>query len=42
MRPNFSELKYNGGAELAVLKEENIEALEKGFCNLQKLCFLHK
>ena len=29
-------LKYNGGAELAVLKEENIEALEKGFCNLQK------
>ena len=29
-------LKYNGGAELANLKEENLEALEKGFCNLQK------
>lgn len=29
-------LKYNGGVELANLKEENLEALEKGFCNLQK------
>ena len=29
-------LKYNGGAELADLKTENLEALEKGFCNLQK------
>ena len=29
-------LKYNGGADLADLKTENLEALEKGFCNLQK------
>ncbi len=29
-------LKYNGGMELADLKTENLEALEKGFCNLQK------
>ena len=29
-------LKYNGGIELANLKEENLDALEKGFCNLQK------
>ena len=29
-------LKYNGGVELDNLKEENLEALEKGFCNLQK------
>lgn len=29
-------LKYNGGVELANLKEENLEALENGFCNLQK------
>ena len=29
-------LKYNGGMELANLKTENLKALEKGFCNLQK------
>ena len=29
-------LKYNGGAILDDLKAENLEALEKGFCNLQK------
>ncbi len=29
-------LKYNGGTMLADLKIENLEALEKGFCNLQK------
>ena len=29
-------LKYNGGAILDDLKDENLEALEKGFCNLQK------
>ena len=29
-------LKYNGGAELVDLKTENLEALKKGFCNLQK------
>ena len=29
-------LKYNGGMELADLKVENLDALENGFCNLQK------
>ena len=29
-------LKYNGGVELDALKEENLEALQKGFANLQK------
>ncbi|MBQ8299691.1 MAG: formate--tetrahydrofolate ligase [Clostridia bacterium] len=29
-------LKYNGGAALANLKTENLEALKNGFCNLQK------
>ncbi len=29
-------LKYHGGAKLSKLKEENIEALKKGFANLDK------
>ena len=29
-------LKYNGGAALADLKVENLEALKNGFCNLQR------
>lgn len=29
-------LKYHGGAELPTLKEENLEALEKGLVNLEK------
>ena len=29
-------LKYNGGARITSLKEENLEALEKGFPNLEK------
>ncbi|MCB9252496.1 MAG: formate--tetrahydrofolate ligase [Flavobacteriales bacterium] len=29
-------LKYHGGVEKANLKEENIEALKAGFCNLEK------
>ena len=29
-------LKYHGGAALDTIKEENIEALEKGICNLER------
>lgn len=29
-------LKYHGGAKLENIKEENIEALKKGICNLEK------
>lgn len=29
-------LKYNGGAKKDTLKEENLEALQKGICNLEK------
>ena len=29
-------MKYNGGVSKENVKEENLEAIEKGFCNLQK------
>jgi len=29
-------LKYHGGVDVKELKNENVEALEKGFCNLEK------
>ena len=35
-------LKYNGGVPRDELKEENVPALEKGICNLEKhieICF---
>lgn len=29
-------LKYNGGVDKANLSEENLDALKKGICNLEK------